>query len=146
MTNESSDQEYALKVANDSYRWYQRAAIRSRRLARTSELAIIALSAAIPLTVAVFPELPLVPAALGAAITLASGARATFHWNENYLRFSRAREAIESERRKYRTGAEPYEDRAVRGQVLVLEITRIEQDEMGQWLQLAKPSNAGEGT
>jgi hypothetical protein len=60
-----------------------------------------------------------------------------FHWQDNYLRFSQAREAVEAERRLYNTGAKPYEDQATRDQILVEAVSRIEQTEMGNWLKIA---------
>ena len=144
VNNEERDSAYALNIANGSHLWYETAAKRSRRLHRVAELAIISTSALIPLSIAAYPQLVLVPAVLGSVVTLASGARATFHWHENYLRFSRAREAVEGERRKYRTRAAPYDNEELRDQLLVTEISRIEQDEMGQWLHLSKPPNVGD--
>jgi hypothetical protein len=77
------------------------------------------------------------PAILGAIVVVLSGLRAVFHWHDNYLRFSRAREAVESERRLYHTSAKPYDDPATRDQVLVGAISKIEQAEMGGWQKVA---------
>jgi hypothetical protein len=63
--------------------------------------------------------------------------RAVFHWQDNYLRFSGAREAVEAQRRLYYTGAEPYDNVATRDQVLAASISRIEQEEMGGWIKVA---------
>lgn len=74
------------------------------------------------------PHNSLIPAILGAVIIVLSGIRATFHWQENYLRFSRAREAIEAERRLYKTGGTPYSEMSAKDTILAMRITRIEQE------------------
>jgi hypothetical protein len=81
--------------------------------------------------------MPLVGAFLGAAVVVLTGARAIFHWQENYIRFSQAREAVEAERRLYRIGAEPYADPATRDGVLAAKVTGIEHDEMAGWVTVA---------
>jgi hypothetical protein len=128
---------YAMGIANGSHAWYRSAAIRSRRMYRVLETAVLVVSAAIPATAAVDPHNALVPAILGAIVVVLSGLRAIFHWQDNYLRFSGAREAVEAERRLYNTGAKPYEDPATRDQVLAAAVSRIEQAEMGGWLKIA---------
>jgi hypothetical protein len=128
---------YAMGIANGSYAWYRTAAIRSRHMYRVLETAVLVFSAAIPAAAAVDPHNALVPAILGAIVVVLSGLRAIFHWQDNYLRFSGAREAVEAERRLYNTGAKPYEDPGTRDQVLAAAISRIEQAEMGGWLKIA---------
>jgi hypothetical protein len=137
--------DYALKVAHESFTWYRSAAIRSRRLYRTSEVAVILLSALIPLSVAVLPGVSLVPAALGSVVAVVGGAKAVFHWQENYIRFTRSREAVEAERRRFIVGSGEYSQTAVRAGVLVDAITRIEQEEMGDWIKIAAPSQRPSG-
>jgi hypothetical protein len=132
------DAGYAMSIANGSYTWYRTAAIRSRRMHRVSETAVLIVSAAIPATAAVTPHDAIGPAVLGAIVVILSGLRAIFHWQDNYLRFSGAREAVEAERRLYNTGAKPYDDPATQDQVLAAAISRIEQAEMGGWLKIAE--------
>ncbi|HZN71959.1 MAG TPA: DUF4231 domain-containing protein [Micromonosporaceae bacterium] len=131
------ESDYATSIADRSYEWYKRAAIRSRRSYKLSETAVLLVAASIPASVAIYRENTLVPAVLGAAVVVLTGLRSVFHWQENYLRFSGAREAVESQRRLYLTGAEPYADPATRDQVLVAEISRIERDEMSGWIKTA---------
>lgn len=128
---------YAMTIANRSYSWYRAAAIRSRTMYRVSETAILIVSAAIPAAAAIAPHNAITPAVLGALVVIMSGLRAIFHWQDNHLRFSGAREAVEAERRLYNTGAHPYEDSLTRDQVLAVAISRIEQAEMGGWLKIA---------
>lgn len=133
----SANSGYAVSIANGSYNWYATAAIRSRRMYRLSEISVLVVSTAIPTTAAVSPHDAIMPAILGAIVVVLSGLRAVFHWHDNYLRFSRAREAVESERRLYHTIAKPYDDPATRDQVLVGAISKIEQAEMGGWQKIA---------
>jgi hypothetical protein len=134
--NDDND-SYAMKVAHDSYCWYKSHAIRSRRLYKISESSLIATSAAIPIAALLAPGNSIVPGVLGAIVVIMTGLRAVFHWQENYLRFSAAREAVEGERRLFNTHAKPYDDPATRAQILVAAVSRIEQDEMKGWMQVA---------
>lgn len=139
--------EYAVGVADRSYQWYKSAAIRSRRLHRSSELSVIVISALVPLSAVVLGNNVVVPALLGSVVVIITGFRSIFHWHENYLRFSRAREAVETERRKYSVGAPPYADPNESDAALVKAITNIEQEEMGKWLQVAQaPSSKSDST
>ena len=128
---------YAINLADSSYRWYRTAAIRSRRNHRISSIVVLVFSASIPVTAAISPKNAIVPAFLGAAIVIVSGSRALFHWEENYLRFSGAREAVEAERRLYHTRASPYNHPETKDQVLAAKITGIEQQEMAGWIKVS---------
>lgn len=143
LSDEENSESYALMVANGSYTWYQKHAISSRRMFRLTEVLLLVLSAAIPASVLLWPDKAIVSGLLGSAIVVLTGLRAVFHWHENYLRFSRAREAVEAERRLFRTNAEPYNRSTTREQELVARVTQIEQEEMGAWMQIAakQPTN-----
>ncbi|KUO19894.1 DUF4231 domain-containing protein [Streptomyces dysideae] len=148
MTQEPSpDSEpgYAMRLANGSYDWYRNAAIKARRYFRLTETLVLLVSAAIPVSAVISPGDAQVPAVLGGVVVVISGLRSVFHWQDDYLRFSEAREAVEAERRLYRTGAEPYDDPATRDRVLTAAVTRIEQREMGTWVQLASPRTDSTG-
>ena len=77
------------------------------------------------------------PAILGAVVVILSGLRSVFHWQDNYLRFSGAREAVEAERRLYETGAVPYADETSKDQILAAAVSRIEREEMAGWVKVA---------
>ncbi|HUA75372.1 MAG TPA: DUF4231 domain-containing protein [Solirubrobacteraceae bacterium] len=126
-----------MKQADASFEWYRAHAIRSRRSYKLSETVLLAVAASVPTSAVVVPHEPVVPAVLGGLVVILSGLRSIFHWQENFLRFSGAREAIEAERRSYYTGASPYEDDQTRDQVLAAAVTRIEQDEMRGWIRIA---------
>jgi hypothetical protein len=131
------DVGYALGIANGSYSWYKVAAIRSRRAYRLSEALFLVVSASIPVSAVIRPNSGLIPAVLGGISVIIAGLRAIFHWQDNYLRFTRAREAVEAERRLYHTGASPYDTPGTRDQLLAQAVSRIEQAEMSGWLKLA---------
>lgn len=133
----SADPTYAMTIANGSYDWYRTRAIRSRTYFRISESSLLIISAAVPATAAIEPHNAIPPAILGAIVVILSGLRGVFHWQDNYLRYSGAREAVEAERRLYRTGAKPYDDLGTRDQVLAASVSRIEQAEMGGWIKVA---------
>jgi hypothetical protein len=133
----SSNPAYAMSIADGSYDWYRAHAIRSRRAYRISETAVLIVSAAIPATAAVAPHSAIIPAILGAVAVILLGLRAVFHWQDNYLRFSGAREAVEAERRLYYTAAKPYNDVVTRDQILTASVSRIEQQEMSGWVKVA---------
>ena len=134
-----------MKVADGSYDWYRTAAIRARRYFRLTETLMLLISAAIPVSAVISPEDAQVPAVLGGVIVVITGLRSVFHWQDDYLRFSEAREAVEAERRLYHTGAEPYHDPDTRDRILTSSITRIEQREMGTWVQLASARTESTG-
>lgn len=131
-------ENYALDVADGSYGWYVTASIRSRRADRRSEVATVVLSAAIPLAAVLCPGAVWLPALLGSCLVVLAGTRAMFHWRENYLRFSRAREAVEAIRRDFHTWSPPYDEAETRERRLVEAVTRVEQNEMRQWTRLAR--------
>jgi hypothetical protein len=128
---------YALSLANESYEWYKTAAIRSRRSYRFCEVALVIIAAGIPVAAAISPHSAIVPAVLGAVVVVLSSLRAVFHWQDNYIRFSGAREALEGERRLYHTQSQPYDDLATRDQNLAATVSRIERDEMAGWAKIA---------
>ena len=128
---------YALGLADASFEWYRTHAIRARRAYKASETALLVVAASVPTSAVVFPDEVVIPAVLGAVVVVFTGLRTIFHWQENFLRFSGAREALEAERRSYYTRAAPYDDDVTREQALAASVTRIEQEEMRGWKRVA---------
>lgn len=126
-----------MSLANGSYAWYRSHAIRARQLYKGSETLLLVLAASIPLSAAIWPDDAVPPAVLGALVVVLTGTRSIFHWQENYLRFSKAREAVEAERRLYRTQSAPYSDPTSRDAELAARVTAIEQEEMAGWMKVA---------
>lgn len=127
-----------MSLADASYDWYKAHAIRSRFSYKLTETLLLVVAAAIPTSASVIGDTPAVPAILGAAVVVLTGLRSIFHWQDNYLRYSAAREAIEAERRLYTTRASPYDDDATREQLLAATVSRIEQEEMRGWIKIAE--------
>jgi hypothetical protein len=132
-----AEPSYAMALATQSYHWYQQHAVSSRRAYKCLETALLIVAAAIPTSAAITPHNVIVPAVLGAVVVILSGLRSVFHWQDNYLRFSGAREAVEAERRLYKTGAAPYADETSKDQILAAAVSRIEQQEMAGWVKVA---------
>lgn len=128
--------DYARSIADSSYDWYRVHALRARRSHRLSEVLFLVISAAIPVSAVLLPERAWIPAVLGSMLVVLSGLRSVYHWHENYVRFSQAREAVKAELRLYLTLSDPYDEAATKDQVLVASVTRIEQQEMGQWVRV----------
>jgi hypothetical protein len=128
---------YAMGLADASFEWYRAHAIRSRRSYKIFETLLLVVAACVPTSAVIVPHEEVVPAILGAVVVVLTGLRSIFHWQDNFLRFSGAREAIEAERRTYYTGAKPYNDPATRDQILAAAISRIEQEEMRGWIRIA---------
>ncbi|MET9486711.1 DUF4231 domain-containing protein [Nocardia sp. NPDC006630] len=137
VANEDSIERYAERLSDGSYEWYVKASKKSRRYHRTTEIMQLVGSASISVLAVIFSGNTVIPAIIGALIVIVTGLRSLFHWQENYLRFSKAREDVEAERRRYRTEMSPYCDSATRGQRLVEAITMIENGEMAGWLDVA---------
>lgn len=135
----SGDSKYALKLADNSYQWYQYAAARARRYYRLTEFLRLMLSAAIPVSAVLSPKNAIAPAILGGVVVVITGLCSIFHWHDDYIRFSETREAIEAERRLFLTRTKPYDDDLTRDSLLVQSVSRIEQREMGAWIRIAKP-------
>jgi hypothetical protein len=127
---------YGVQLANASYEWYRSHAIQARHLYRGLEVALLVLAASIPASAVVFASAA-IPAVIGSIVVVLTGMRSVFHWQENYVRFSQAREAVEAERRSYGSGAPPYDNEATRDQVLAATVSRIEQEELRGWVKIA---------
>ncbi|MEV6831220.1 DUF4231 domain-containing protein [Amycolatopsis sp. NPDC051102] len=134
-TNQAS---YSLNLANDSYAWYRAAAIKARQRYKTFETAMLVTASAIPVSAALFPNNTIAPAILGAVVVVLTGLRSIFHFQDNFLRFSEAREAIEAERRLYLTSSSPYDNANTRDKELAAAVTKIERDEMAKWIGIAR--------
>lgn len=136
---------YALGLADASYAWYRGAAIRARRYFRLTEILQLVISTSIPVIAVLFPGDARSLAVIGAVLVVLTGLRSVFHWHDDYIRFSQAREAVEAERRLYITQSEPYENPATRDGLLASKITWIERQEMDGWTKIASPQPESKG-
>jgi hypothetical protein len=140
MTDDEHDPTtYAPGLARAAYEWYEEHAARARVLHWSTEVLILVVAAAIPVAAVISPDDALAAAVLGAVVVVLTGLRTIFHWHENYIRFAAARERIKTEQRAYRVRAAPYDDLFTRDQVLVAAISRIEGEDLSQWVEIASP-------
>jgi hypothetical protein len=130
---------YAPGLAQTAYDWYETHASRARILHWTTEVLVLVTAASIPVAAVISPDDALAPAVLGAVVVVLTGLRTIFHWHENYLRFAASRERIKAEQRAYRVRAAPYDDLFTRDQVLVAAVSRIEGEDLGEWIEIASP-------
>jgi hypothetical protein len=104
---------------------------------------LLIFSASVPFSVAIAPHNVAATAILSAVVVVLTGLGRIFHWQENYLRFSQAREAVEAERRLYRLNEGRYADPQKRGGELASRISEIEQTEMSGWFKVIGPHRRG---
>jgi hypothetical protein len=144
---DDAEPSYAMSLADGSHRWYRDHAIWARKAYKLTETLLLVLAAAIPVSAAIWRNNAVAPAILGAVVVVMAGTRTIFHWQENYLRFSWAREAVEAERRLYLTASPPYEDPDTRDAELAARVTAIEHEEMAGWIKVAsqRPNTSGKG-
>jgi hypothetical protein len=131
---------YAETIAQDSYTWYRSHAIRARTRYRRTEVLVLFASVSTPASIAVWPDGRALTAVLGASVALLTGLGSTFQWRDDYLSYSQAREAVAAEQRLHHLRVEKYADPTTRDAVLVQEVTRIEQSEMGTWIRRITPT------
>lgn len=121
--------------------YYISQAARNRIASRLSELSLIALSAAVAIVGVLNPNDARIPAILGALAVTVSGLRATFHWRDNWIRFTMARMTLRGQIRLYECDIEPFDDPATKSQRLVRMINDIEMKDSSSWA--AMDSDAG---
>ena len=133
------ESQYALSVADSSYEWYKRKAIVCKRAYRTLEMVLILVTGSIPVAAVLSRDSATLPGILGAVAGGLTGLRGLFSWQQNFVRYSAAREEVEAERRLFHTNTSPYDHEDSRYKLLVAAITRIEQSEMRGWFKVAVP-------
>jgi hypothetical protein len=141
--NRPSEESSAIDIADKSFNWYARHAREARRDVRMSELALLITGAMIPTSTALTDDAR-VPALLGALVVILTGLRPIFHWNDNWLRFTEACIELETQRRFYLQGIEPYNG-ADKDTLLIRNVRGIEAEETRGWAVLRasqKPSSA----
>lgn len=143
MTGPTADADQATRAARaawkESHDWYTKHGSEARTQARILDVLVLVTSGAIPVVVVVDPDATVITAILGAVVAVLAGARPLFHWQRNYIGFSRARLELEAEQRLYDISAGPYADPATRNEAYVAAINRIERQETEQWSEAAAP-------
>ncbi|MFT4295034.1 MAG: DUF4231 domain-containing protein [Micropruina sp.] len=126
--------------------WYAKAARRARISHYLLEVLLLLVGASVSVAALALPGNGVPAAALGSVVVVLTGLRQLFHWNENYLRFIAAGQALEQERRKYDIGQSPYDDPALRDQRLVEVMNGIQSQETEVWMQLQRTRDADRTT
>lgn len=92
----------------DRLEWYERNADYQRKAFYTAEVAVIVLSAGIPVATALHAPAAFA-AVLGSLVVVVGGVRHVWRWGENWIRSSRALVDLQSEVVRWSTSADPYQ-------------------------------------
>jgi hypothetical protein len=134
----------ALTVAEESAGWYRFAGARARRGYWSSEILVLVVAAAVPISGIITPGDARLASILGAVVVVLSGLRTLFNWRENWSRFAVAASGLKAEIRTYAVGGEPYDDPATRDARLVDRVNAIERAEVQGWIVLKAPNADGD--
>ena len=126
----------ALDYAQKTFDWYKRHAAFAGYAHRASEFAVIVMSAAITATVAIAPSATAPIAVLGALVAIFTGFQGVYHWREDFVSYSLAREAVRVEQVLYRTGSEKFADPETRNAAIILTVSQIERDDKWNWASI----------
>ncbi|ETK37479.1 DUF4231 domain-containing protein [Microbispora sp. ATCC PTA-5024] len=128
--------------------WYARQAARARLGHRGTELGVIVLGAAVPLTAALGLG-STVAAVLGAGVVVLTGVRGLYQWHENWLAAIDAQLSLETELALFAVGASPY-DGPDRAAVLIRTAEAVKTADARQWSSRRRaarlPDGAGAGS
>jgi hypothetical protein len=127
---------FAMKELEESFAYYVRNATSARFRYHTSEVALLVVSASVPVA-ALLASQRWVPATLGAVVVVIVGLRRVYSWHEDWLRFSEACEDLKRERLAYETGADPYSGKE-RDALLMARMMDIETAETQRWQALRR--------
>jgi hypothetical protein len=139
---DSDDTPAPRNDAEASFRWYSRQAKQSRRMYRLSEVLVLVAGAAVPVSTLLTDD-SIAPATLGALIVVLTGLRTTYNWHDNWLRFTAACVALQTEDVKFEHKLDPYH-REDAVQVLALRVRAIEEAETQSWMVLRRQSTAAQ--
>jgi hypothetical protein len=133
-----TDTTNALSRLKNSFKYYSEHAGASRRRHQILEVALLAAASSIPVTALTVPGNGVVTAIIGAVVVVLAGLRQIFHWNENFMRFTQACQALQAERWRYELELAPYDDPNSREKILIDAVIRIETDETGSWIEIQR--------
>jgi hypothetical protein len=135
-------ESYARSEAERVFRWYARNARASRYRFQFSEMFLLAASAAVPVAGILTPGNARPAAIIGAAMVVLTGFRSVFHFYDNWTRFAGTCAAINAELRLYEASVGPYDDPALRDEMLLRKINSAELTETARWMKLPPPGTA----
>jgi hypothetical protein len=141
---EQADDTYALSQAEKAREWYQHNREATRIRFQVSEVAILLISAAVPISGVLTPHDARLPTAIGALVVALTGLRPVFHWRDNWIRSAITASVLDAEIRLYLVHAPPY-DRTDRSARLLRRLNEIEGAEYATWAQLSGPARTDAG-
>lgn len=134
-------EQYLHARVEDQIEWYGAKSARNQTRFKQLRLAEIAFASLIPLiTILPLGEVPgkIVVAALGAAVAVIAGVISLFKFQENWVQYRAAAEALRREKFMFLTGSGPYEGEN-RLQVLVGRVEAVLGAEHEKWVQYQAP-------
>ena len=133
----------ASRVCDDLIAWYGTHAARARDRYRILEIALLIVGASISVAALTWPGNGVPAAVLGGIVVVLTGLRQVFHWQENYVRFTRVWQTLKQERRRYDVGEPPYNDPALRDRKLMDVVNTVEAQDTQGWAQLTESKARG---
>lgn len=130
---------YALDQAARTKAYYLKTREDTRIRYQVSEVAILLISAGVPISGALTPHDARLATVIGAVVVALSGLRAVFHWRDNWIRTAMTSAAVDQEIRLFHGHASPY-DGADRAAVFLRKLNEIEGAEYAAWGQLDGPA------
>jgi hypothetical protein len=132
-------------VASRVHDYYKERQNVSRRWSRTSEVILLALTAAVTISGVLNPDDSRIPSILGALAVVVAGLRSTFHWRDDWIRFGLARMSLRWELRRYDNDMPPYADaqgnaldQARKDRILIERLNEIEMRDSSTWASMDK--------
>jgi hypothetical protein len=141
---DQADDSYALSQAEKARAWYQRNREASRVRFQISEVALLMISAGVPISGVLTPHDARLPTAIGALVVALTGLRPVFHWRDNWIRSAITASVVDAEIRLYLVHAPPY-DRTDRASRLLRRLNEVEGAEYATWAQLSGPAKTEGG-
>ena len=136
----------ASRVCDDLIAWYGTHAARARDRYRILEMALLIVGASISVAALAWPGNGVPAAVLGSIVVVLTGLRQVFHWQENYVRFTRVWQTLKQERRRYDVGEPPYNDPALRDRKLMDVVNTVEAQDTQGWAQLTESKGRGQSS
>jgi hypothetical protein len=138
----------SVATVEQSLAWYDRKAQRARSIFLLAKVTELTAATAIP--VAALAGAPsIVLAAMGALIAVVAGSEQLFRFQETWISYRQAAEALRTELFLFRATAGPYDSTSVDGTVdklIAVRAAAIMSEEVGRWETLARSASIGEQT
>jgi hypothetical protein len=124
--------------------WYAKAGWKSKRNFFLMEVAIVIAGAAVSLVSVVLPDPKTWTAILGFVVVIGTSLRQSFHWQENFVRFTIACQRLKAAKRIYNVGKVDSDDKRLDEQ-LVRVVNETEAEETQGWVVTMKTRGEDSG-